>query len=98
MVFIYVEIRSDIFKLLHAYKRPLPLKCKHIGVWYEVMSAMVFLAILTNSAILGFTSEQLMQWIPSLFSRQAEEEGGDQIMALGSGRWALFGRLKARAN
>ena len=53
-------------------------------MWYEVMQVMAFVAILTNCAILGFSSEQLMQWAPSLFSRQAE--GGDQIMAMGSGR------------
>ena len=47
------------------------------------MQVMVFIAILTNCAILGFSSEQLMQWIPSLFSRETE---GDQVMAIGSGR------------
>lgn len=26
MVFIYVELRSDVFKLLHAYRRPEPLR------------------------------------------------------------------------
>jgi len=45
---------------------------------------MVFMAILTNCAILGFASEQLMQWLPSLFARDSSD--GDQIMALGSGR------------
>lgn len=63
-------------------------RCQRIGVWYEVMRVMVFVGILTNCAILGFSSEQLMQWIPSLFSR--ESEGGDQIMVLGSGRWVLI--------
>ena len=50
------------------------------------MSSMVFLAILTNCAILGFSSEQLMQWAPSLFDRDTLD--GDQVMAVGSGRWA----------
>lgn len=48
------------------------------------MKAMVFAAILTNCAILGFSSEQLMQWLPSLFVR--DEADGDQLMAMGSGR------------
>jgi hypothetical protein len=46
---------------------------------------MVFVGILTNCAILGFSSEQLMQWLPSLFTRSISD--GDQLMALGSGRY-----------
>jgi len=53
-------------------------------VWYDVMRVMVFVAILTNCVILGFSSEQLMQWLPSLFARDSAD--GDQVMALGSGR------------
>ena len=46
----------------------------------------MFMSILTNCAILGFASEQLMQWVPSLFTRKLSD--GDQTMALGSGRLA----------
>ena len=59
-------------------------RAHNIGVWYDVMVVMVFTAILTNCAILGFSSEQLMQWMPWLFTRDASD--GDQMMALGSGR------------
>ncbi len=48
------------------------------------MNVMVMISILTNCAILGFGSEQLMQWLPSMFSRQ--DGDGDQVLALGSGR------------
>jgi len=48
------------------------------------MKAMVYTAILTNCFILGFSSEQLMQWLPQLFTRNNDD--GDQAMALGSGR------------
>lgn len=56
-----------------------------IGVWFDVMQAMVMVAILTNCFILGFSSEQLMQWLPWLYSRDADS-GNDQMMAVGSGR------------
>ena len=59
-------------------------RARDIGVWFDVMRGMVFVGILTNCAILGFTSEQLMQWLPSLFTRDSDD--GDQLMALGSGR------------
>ena len=57
---------------------------KNIGVWSQVMKVMVLVSILTNCMILGFASEQLMQWLPWMFTRQTND--GDQTMALGSGR------------
>ena len=59
---------------------------KDIGMWLTVMKAMVYIGILTNCFILGFSSEQLMQWLPWLFTRNTVD--GDQVMALGSGRYA----------
>ena len=59
-------------------------RVRDIGVWFDVMQVMVFAAVLTNCFILGFSSEQLMQWTPWLYSREAA--GGDQVMATGSGR------------
>ena len=50
------------------------------------MQGMVLLAVLTNCLILGFSSEQLMQWLPWLYSRDPSS-GGDQVMAVGSGRF-----------
>lgn len=107
LLFVYLELRSDLFKLLHAYKRPFPrryiiilcvirklvilikliflyYRAKDIGVWFLVMQAMVFVSILTNCAIMGFSSEQMMQWLPWLFDRSKDD--GDQTLALGRGR------------
>ena len=50
------------------------------------MKIMVFTAILTNCFILGFSSEQLMQWMPWLFTR--DQVDGDQMLRVGSGRSA----------
>lgn len=60
-------------------------RSRGIGVWYGVMQSMVFLAILTNCAILGFSSEQLIQWLPYLFTKDGVEDS--HVMAMGSGRW-----------
>ena len=81
-VYIYGHLNSKIVSFLHV---SCVTRSSGIGVWYDVMSMMVFIAILTNSAILGFSSEQLMQWLPYLFTR--DTAGGDQVMALGSGRY-----------
>ena len=53
-------------------------------MWFDVIQVLAFVAILTNCIILGFSSEQLMQWLPWLYSR--DTMGGDQVMAVGSGR------------
>ena len=63
------------------------VRVRDMGVWFEVMQGMVLLAVLTNCLILGFSSEQLVQWLPWLYSRDPTT-GGDQIMAIGSGRLA----------
>ena len=75
----------DIFIIVACIS--LPSRARDIGVWFDVMRGMVFVGILTNCAILGFSSEQLMQWLPSLFTRSSDD--GDQLMALGSGRYVI---------
>ena len=60
-----------------------------IGVWFDVMQWLVLTAILTNCLLLGFSSEQLMQWLPWLYSRDMTS-GGDQVMAVGSGRLVVY--------
>lgn len=48
---------------------PLPPSRLHransIGVWYTVLQIIAFIAILTNCAIVGFSSQQLKEWMPS---------------------------------
>ena len=59
-----------------------PPRSSGIGVWYTVMYIMVIVSILTNCLIFGFSSEQLLQWLPSLF----EHVEGDQQLKMGYGR------------
>eukprot|EP00731_Ephydatia_muelleri_P037523 Em0495g4a len=65
LVFLYIEVRSDLFKLIHSNRRPLPMRANSIGVWYTVLQIIAFIAILTNCAIVGFSSQQLKEWMPS---------------------------------
>ncbi|XP_065883003.1 anoctamin-10-like isoform X2 [Dysidea avara] len=88
LIFLWIELRSDLLKLLWTYRRPYPRREKDIGIWLTVMKAMVYIGILTNCFILGFSSEQMMQWLPWLFTRDAVD--GDQVMALGSGRYVVL--------
>ncbi|XP_062502727.1 anoctamin-8-like [Corticium candelabrum] len=65
IIFIMVETRSDIWRLLHAYRRPRVRRACDIGVWFYVMLCMVGLSMLTNSFIAFVSSNQMDYWLPS---------------------------------
>ena len=62
----------------------LSLFCRtsNIGVWYNVLCCMVAVSMLTNTVIMGFSSEQLAEWLPWMY----ETIDGDQYIKLGYGR------------
>mmetsp|Transcript_22339 Transcript_22339/g.72018 ORF Transcript_22339/g.72018 Transcript_22339/m.72018 type:complete len:686 (-) Transcript_22339:343-2400(-) len=75
-----IEMKNDVLKLLFVSRRPLPGLSitasttadvgASIGVWHSVLRALVWLGVLTNTALFAFTSEQMAAWLPSLFVRQ----------------------------
>lgn len=44
-----------------------PLPAHGIGTWGDVLWLQTWLAVLTNLAIFGFSSEQMKTWLPSWF-------------------------------
>lgn len=62
-----VEIRSDTFKLTFICRKPRSLRCDGLGMWGNLLKGLVTLSALTNCLIFGFTSGQLMEWLPSLY-------------------------------
>jgi len=59
-----IEIRSDAYKFLHTYRRPVPRNCENIGTWFYVLEMMTFAAITTNLANIFLVSElsQELDW------------------------------------
>ena len=55
----------------------------NIGAWYNVLYAMMVLSMLTNSLIVGFSSEQLAVWCPWMY----ETIDNDQFIISGYGRY-----------
>ena len=43
-----IEIRLDAWKFLSKYKRPIPFKASDIGIWSDIISAVSYIAVLTN--------------------------------------------------
>ena len=63
-----LEIRAGAYKLLHVFRRPLAVRATGIGVWLTVLQIMSIIAVLTNCALIGFTSRQVDNWVPNVSS------------------------------
>ena len=50
------------------YRRPLAVRSPGIGVWLFVLQVMSVIAVLTNCALIGFTSQQVDNWVPNVSS------------------------------
>lgn len=52
-----LEIRIDAFKVLTQLQRPIPRPSKDIGIWLPILNIISKLGVITNGAIIAFTSE-----------------------------------------
>eukprot|EP00892_Ulva_mutabilis_P012367 jgi/Ulvmu1/9502/UM052_0075.1 len=85
-----VEMRSDLVKLLHVCRRPAADRRLSIGAWQAVMQVQAWMAILTNCVVFTFSSDQVIEYFPSLFRTLRLPRGGvEKVVAEGSGRWLV---------
>jgi len=84
--FLFLEVRSDLFRLLFLYRRPSVGRVKDIGVWFQVLMVMMLMSMVTNCFLFGFASEQLASWVPEFYETHAD---GDQFIKLGYGRYVV---------
>jgi anoctamin-10 len=68
----WVEIRSDCFKLTYLCRRPDSFRASGLGVWRILMSCVIWTSALTNCLIVGFTSGQLMHYMPDIYIRDSQ--------------------------
>jgi hypothetical protein len=68
---IFVEIRTDAFKLAFNTRRPHAARARNIGPWENIMAVIILLSCLTNVVIAGLSSKQLRLLFPSFFVRDA---------------------------
>ncbi|CAK4703945.1 unnamed protein product [Aphanomyces euteiches] len=62
-----VELKADQFKLLFVSRRPHVHRVGSIGIWESILTGLVWLSVLTNVFLFGFTTEQMTMWFPSYF-------------------------------
>ena len=66
---LWVEIRSDCYKLCFLCQKPAGERVSGIGMWKKVLDFMVWFSCLTNCLLFGFTSDQMMHYMPNLYIR-----------------------------
>jgi hypothetical protein len=66
---IWLEIRSDCYKLTYLCQKPVAERVPHIGMWKLLLQNMVWLSCLTNCMLFGFTSDQMMHYMPDMYFR-----------------------------
>jgi hypothetical protein len=64
-----IEIRSDGFKMARLCRRPHPTRCSGLGMWNTLVSCVIWASAFTNCMIAGFTSNQLIRYMPNLYVR-----------------------------
>ncbi|KAK2168871.1 hypothetical protein NP493_1213g00013 [Ridgeia piscesae] len=57
-----IEVRLDAYKFVAMWKRPPAYKAHNIGIWYEILQGLSFIAVLSNAFIIAYTS----QFIPKI--------------------------------
>jgi hypothetical protein len=82
-----VEIRADCFKLTYVCQRPRPMRTDGCGMWNTLALSIIWLSALTNCLIFGFTSDQMMQYLPSFYYLN---DYGHTRLAAGKGWIVIF--------
>jgi len=65
-----VEIRTDAFKLLMFQRRPPYMCAADIGTWQVILDILTTCSVLTNCALVGFTSHGLFFYFPKMIPVQ----------------------------
>lgn len=72
---VWVEIRSDMYKLTNLCQKPLAgERIYDIGVWKSILHFLVWFSCLTNCLLFGFTSHQMMHYMPHFYIQDSEGE------------------------
>lgn len=64
MIFLHIEIRSDIFKIEKLARRPHVKKTHTIGTWFFALNALTYGAVFTNILLCCFASDQIDSLFP----------------------------------
>lgn len=67
----WVEMRSDCYKMAHLCQRATVIRSSGLGMWRNLMASIIWMSALTNCLIVGFSSDQLMHYLPTFYYQDA---------------------------
>ncbi|XP_041833879.1 anoctamin-2b isoform X2 [Melanotaenia boesemani] len=67
-----IEIRLDAKKFVTELRRPVTIRAKDIGIWYNILSGMGKLSVIINAFVIAFTSD----FIPRLVYQYMYSQSG----------------------
>ena len=53
-----IEIRLDAYKYVTQWKRPVASRAQDIGIWFDILQGVSFIAVLTNVSRYSYVSPQ----------------------------------------
>jgi len=62
-----IEIRTDAFKILSSFPRPLYRGAQNIGTWYWILELLGIVAVMTNCALIGLSFDIIIQYTQNPF-------------------------------
>lgn len=79
-LFIYLETKSDVFKLETVARRPFVRKCHDIGTWEFALDLLAFMSIFTNIVLACYASDQIDYVLPWL--KELRESSATSIVTI----------------
>ncbi|KAK5902316.1 hypothetical protein CesoFtcFv8_007582 [Champsocephalus esox] len=67
-----IEIRLDAAKFVTELRRPDAVRCKDIGIWYNILCGISKFSVITNAFVISFTSE----FVPRMVYQYMYSENG----------------------
>lgn len=78
--FIYIELKSDIFRLEFNCRRPHSKRVHTIGSWETVLNLLTIAAVFTNIWLMSFASQQIDSLVPYL--KDKKDFGLDSVLTM----------------
>ena len=80
VLFNYIEMNSDFFKIKTSYRRPIPQKSGGIGPWFRILQVMSILSVTTNTVILTLGQDSVLNYITGLARKEERGEGNLSVL------------------
>ncbi|KAF9937668.1 Anoctamin-5 [Mortierella alpina] len=83
----WIDIRMEAFRLLTQYRRPIAFRAQDIGMWELIMEFVSFTSVITNAAIIAFSSLWVKQ---NIFIKVLHANADGELLAARLGFILVF--------